>query len=193
MYKTLEMPTLECLRCGHTWIPRQPKEAKTCPKCRSPYWNKPKWKGEKEMLQQISYQLYGVLMELSAACGSAIKPHQVIFESTREESKYHFRVPNPSRKQIIGWGNLRLSRSAKFGKNQPCATVSVYAALLNDQDPEYKENYYSNANYGRLPGLIQIATCQVRDNDYKLALRALTEASKNLVAGKRYKWKEVKK
>lgn len=38
-------PTLKCSRCGHTWIPRQPKNPKVCPKCTSPYWNKPKWKG----------------------------------------------------------------------------------------------------------------------------------------------------
>ena len=36
----MEMPTLHCKRCGHTWYPRTPKEPKVCPKCSSPYWNK---------------------------------------------------------------------------------------------------------------------------------------------------------
>lgn len=33
-----------CDRCGHEWIPRgdSEEEPRTCPKCRSPYWNKPR-------------------------------------------------------------------------------------------------------------------------------------------------------
>jgi len=29
-----------CLRCGHEWIARQEKPPRTCPKCKSPYWDK---------------------------------------------------------------------------------------------------------------------------------------------------------
>lgn len=47
MAKTFRLPTLTCLRCGHTWIPRHPHEPKKCARCASPYWNKPKWKGVK--------------------------------------------------------------------------------------------------------------------------------------------------
>lgn len=32
-----------CERCGHTWIPRdKEQEPRVCPKCKSPYWNRPK-------------------------------------------------------------------------------------------------------------------------------------------------------
>jgi len=31
-----------CERCNHTWVPRTMKLPKTCPKCRSPYWNTPR-------------------------------------------------------------------------------------------------------------------------------------------------------
>lgn len=32
-----------CYRCSHKWIPREEKEApQICPKCKSPYWQKPK-------------------------------------------------------------------------------------------------------------------------------------------------------
>lgn len=47
MVKILKM-FLECLRCGHKWIPRgiKPKngevDIRICPKCKSPYWDKPK-------------------------------------------------------------------------------------------------------------------------------------------------------
>jgi predicted Zn-ribbon and HTH transcriptional regulator len=31
-----------CERCGHEWRPRNKKEEpKVCPKCKSPYWDKP--------------------------------------------------------------------------------------------------------------------------------------------------------
>ena len=48
MNKQIELPTLKCLRCGHEWIPNRPVEPKVCPKCKSPYWNRPKWKGVKK-------------------------------------------------------------------------------------------------------------------------------------------------
>lgn len=41
MVKIEEPNKLECLRCGHKWVPRT-SDIKTCPKCRSPYWNEPK-------------------------------------------------------------------------------------------------------------------------------------------------------
>jgi len=32
-----------CYRCTHTWIPRSFKDKpNVCPKCKSPYWDKPR-------------------------------------------------------------------------------------------------------------------------------------------------------
>ena len=32
-----------CFRCGHKWLPYNIEEQqKVCPKCKSPYWDKPK-------------------------------------------------------------------------------------------------------------------------------------------------------
>jgi len=42
MSEEIEMPTLKCLRCGGEWIPRRPQKPKHCPKCNSPYWDKPR-------------------------------------------------------------------------------------------------------------------------------------------------------
>jgi len=36
----MKLKKFECKRCGHVWIPRREKLSVTCPKCRSPYWNK---------------------------------------------------------------------------------------------------------------------------------------------------------
>ena len=35
----------KCERCKHKWVPKNKKETPIiCPKCKSPYWNKPKKK-----------------------------------------------------------------------------------------------------------------------------------------------------
>jgi predicted nucleic acid-binding Zn-ribbon protein len=48
-YNTEHMITIhKCLRCGHEWPSRLERLPKQCPKCRSPYWNKKKWKGIKQ-------------------------------------------------------------------------------------------------------------------------------------------------
>ena len=36
-----------CYRCGHEWKPNNMhKLSRVCPKCKSPYWDKPKKNGE---------------------------------------------------------------------------------------------------------------------------------------------------
>lgn len=36
----------QCERCGHKWVPRdmdaEPDGPRVCPKCKSPYWNRPR-------------------------------------------------------------------------------------------------------------------------------------------------------
>ena len=34
----------KCYRCCHEWISREMKKPAVCPKCKSPYWDKPKTK-----------------------------------------------------------------------------------------------------------------------------------------------------
>jgi predicted Zn-ribbon and HTH transcriptional regulator len=37
-----------CERCGHEWVPRKEDEhPRVCPKCKSPYWDKPKQNDKK--------------------------------------------------------------------------------------------------------------------------------------------------
>lgn len=31
-----------CLRCGHSWIGRVEHDPVSCPRCKSPYWNRPR-------------------------------------------------------------------------------------------------------------------------------------------------------
>jgi len=32
----------QCERCGHIWLPTSQEEPRVCPRCKSPYWNKPR-------------------------------------------------------------------------------------------------------------------------------------------------------
>lgn len=34
----------QCERCSWKWVPRNKKTPVVCPKCKSPYWNKPRKK-----------------------------------------------------------------------------------------------------------------------------------------------------
>lgn len=38
----IEVDGFRCERCGHEWQKRKKEEPTVCPKCKSPYWNKPK-------------------------------------------------------------------------------------------------------------------------------------------------------
>lgn len=41
----LSVEGFRCERCEHEWIPRNKEdEPAVCPKCKSPYWNKPRKK-----------------------------------------------------------------------------------------------------------------------------------------------------
>ncbi len=46
----------KCERCSHEWIPRNKgEEPAVCPKCKSPYWNKPRKNKIKEKFISILY------------------------------------------------------------------------------------------------------------------------------------------
>jgi predicted Zn-ribbon and HTH transcriptional regulator len=39
--KKLTLEERECLRCGHKWVARKLR-IRTCPGCKSPYWDTPR-------------------------------------------------------------------------------------------------------------------------------------------------------
>jgi len=44
--RTVTLTFWQCTRCGHEWLPRQKAPPKVCPnpKCKSPYWDRPRQK-----------------------------------------------------------------------------------------------------------------------------------------------------
>jgi DNA-directed RNA polymerase subunit RPC12/RpoP len=39
---TITLKGYKCERCGHTWVPVSEERPRVCPKCKSPYWDKPR-------------------------------------------------------------------------------------------------------------------------------------------------------
>lgn len=42
MAKKVQLWGYRCERCQHEWLPRGEFEPKVCPKCKSPYWDRPR-------------------------------------------------------------------------------------------------------------------------------------------------------
>jgi len=40
----IQVDGFKCERCEHEWIPRSKEHPIICPKCKSPYWDKPRKK-----------------------------------------------------------------------------------------------------------------------------------------------------
>jgi rubrerythrin len=38
----------KCERCSHVWLPKEEEAPRVCPKCKSPYWDRPR-KKQQEM------------------------------------------------------------------------------------------------------------------------------------------------
>jgi len=43
----VKLSKLKCERCGYEWIPRK-TEIRICPKCKSPYWDRPRKQQKKK-------------------------------------------------------------------------------------------------------------------------------------------------
>lgn len=60
--------TLFCFRCYHTWKRRREKNPKSCPKCNSPYWNKPRKrisKGIVIQMEEMIIKIHDTIIKLS--------------------------------------------------------------------------------------------------------------------------------
>ena len=175
----IHLTTLKCERCGHAWIPRKPEKPQTCPKCRSPYWHTKRWKGVSDRNQQQFGILWRILRRLAEHCEIAIQPTRCILEPTKKGTAYHFRIPNNrSRRQVIAWAGLMPNGSEKFGTSKPCVIVAVWALPLDVTRPPFSGYFHPNANWGvKGQGEVQAAICDVNDVNYRVILRALTEAA----------------
>lgn len=70
-----------CYRCGHQWTPSKmiPHGAKNikmptvCPRCKSPFWNRPRLKDIEDIIQSGIYQSYPSTVPLRVFASSHVK------------------------------------------------------------------------------------------------------------------------
>ena len=77
--------TLFCFRCYHTWKKRvKSHPSKFCPKCHSPYWNRPRRRVSKEFvlkMQQTIINIHNKIIELSGG-EKGIRDDAGVYNST---------------------------------------------------------------------------------------------------------------
>ncbi len=94
--------TLFCFRCYHTWKKRKLPNPKSCPRCRSPYWNKPRKRVSKGTVLKMKEMIVGIhnkIIELSGG-EKGIRDDGGIYNSTYKLLNHQYR--NQRRPTSIG-------------------------------------------------------------------------------------------
>lgn len=60
----MQLTVLECLRCGHKWVPRKTQYARStypraCPNCQSWYWDAPLGAGNQPNAKHLRNKAHG--------------------------------------------------------------------------------------------------------------------------------------
>ena len=177
--RNIQLPVLACQHCGHEWIPRIASLSRRCPKCKTPFWNRPRRRGN----EGLRILLLGILADLAEQTGRAVKPTECILEQTRGATAYHLRVPGRSSRQVIAQAHLRPEGSRTLGVGgEPCVVVRVYAQFLDVTRPPLSEHFYPTASYGvQGTGELQVAIRRMGDESFQIALAALTQAARAVI------------
>lgn len=83
MVHEILLPTFTCLRCGHTWHPRNPEKPRCCAKCKSPYWDVPSLT-EKKLKQAVddAFSPDGITAFLGSLHARGAKIHSIEIASS---------------------------------------------------------------------------------------------------------------
>jgi len=84
--------TLFCFRCYHTWKKRR-ENPKSCPKCHSPYWNKPRRRISKGIvlkMEETIIKIHDTLIKLSGG-EYGIRDRGGIYNSTYKLLNHQYR------------------------------------------------------------------------------------------------------
>jgi death on curing protein len=82
-----------CHRCYHTWQRRKEKLPKVCPKCKSPYWYKPRKRAVKELILKMKediIQIHNAIIKLSGGT-NGIREDGGIYNSTYKFLNYQYK------------------------------------------------------------------------------------------------------
>ena len=63
----ITLSQLQCSRCSHRWIPRK-REVRVCPRCHSPYWDRPRSEPVPEPASSIQGKLDEIVRRIVKEC-----------------------------------------------------------------------------------------------------------------------------
>ncbi len=126
---------LFCFRCYHTWKKRiKSRATKTCPKCRSPYWNKPRKRVSKEFVLKMQQTILGIhkrIIELSGG-EQGVREDGGIYNSTYKLLNHQYK----NQKNPTSIGAFALNEFAKRhyfvdGNKRTAYAVAKIFMLIN--------------------------------------------------------------
>lgn len=126
---------LFCFRCYHAWKKRiKNRPSKYCPKCHSPYWNKPRRRTSKEVTKRLIKEInrtHDNIIKFSGGLGG-IREDGGIYNSTFKILNYQSR----HRDDPIGMGAFILNEFAKRhyfndGNKRTAYALSKMFMLIN--------------------------------------------------------------
>ena len=126
---------LFCFRCYHTWKKRiKSRTTKNCPKCRSPYWNKPRRKVSKGFVLKMEQTILGIHKKLIEISGGeqGVRDEGGIYNSTYKLLNYQYK----NQKQPLGIGAFVLNEFARRhyftdGNKRTAYAVAKIFMLIN--------------------------------------------------------------
>ena len=98
----MKLPKYKCIRCKHKWIPRKETVPIICPKCKSPYWNKPRKKVAKGIvlkMEETIINIHDTIIKLSGG-ETGVRDEGGIYNSIYRLLNYQSR--NANRPENIG-------------------------------------------------------------------------------------------
>ncbi len=100
-----------CQRCYHSWKRRREQLPKVCPKCKSPYWNKPRKRSSREVILRLVKEIIRTHTNIIKLSGGLKGTREAggIYNSTSKMLNYQLRHRGDS----IGLGAFILDDFAK--------------------------------------------------------------------------------
>ena len=125
---------LSCFRCYHAWKKRREKNPKTCPKCNSPYWNKPRKRIQREVIlkmEEMIIKIHDIIVKLSGG-ELGLRDEGGIYNSTYKLLNHQYR----NQKNPDGIGAFALNEFAKRhyfidGNKRTAYAISKVFMLIN--------------------------------------------------------------
>ncbi|MFH1591777.1 MAG: type II toxin-antitoxin system death-on-curing family toxin [Candidatus Woesearchaeota archaeon] len=124
-----------CFRCHHTWKKRiKPKPSKYCPRCKSPYWNRPRKKISKDVvlkMQKMIINFHNAIIQMSGG-ERGVRDEGGIYNSTHKLLNHQYK----NQRNPTSIGAFTLNEFAKRhyfvdGNKRTAYAVSKIFMLIN--------------------------------------------------------------